>query len=143
MFKCFALSLCKTNKCHMQLHQRQSLVTCKHTLVITVVTQIQNILTIPLGLGGWYSYRLSKSALNMANRNLSIELGRGRRKVICLALHPGTVDTDLSRPYHKNVPKDKLFTAEYSVSRLMDIINAATVSKSGNFYSWDGSQLPF
>ena len=79
----------------------------------------------------------------MANKNLSIELGRGKRKVICLALHPGTVDTDLSRPYHKNVPEGKLFTTEYSVSKLMDIIETATLSNSGNFYSWDGLQLPF
>ncbi|CAH1259165.1 Hypp2183 [Branchiostoma lanceolatum] len=53
------------------------------------------------GLGGWYSYRMSKCALNMATKNLSIELGRGRNKVICVSLHPGTVDTELSRPYHK------------------------------------------
>ena len=86
---------------------------------------------------------MSKAALNMANKNLSIELGRGRRKVICLALHPGTVNTDLSRPYHANVPKGKLFTVEYSVSKLMEIINNATVEHSGKYYAWDGSQLPF
>ena len=102
-----------------------------------------NIYELSIGLGGWYSYRLSKSALNMATKNLSIEWGRGRRKVICLALHPGTVNTDLSRPYHKNVPKDHLFTVEYSVAALMDIIDSATYAKSGKFYSWNGSELPF
>ena len=79
----------------------------------------------------------------MANKNLSIELGRGKRKVVCLALHPGTVNTDLSRPYHKNVPKDQLFTAEYSVAALMDIIDGATYAKSGKFFSWNGSEIPF
>merc|ERR1711893_554927 len=77
-------------------------------------------------LGGWYSYRLSKAALNMTTKNLSIELGRGKRKVICVSLHPGTVNTDLSRPYHKNVPEGKLFSAEYSVNKLMEIINGLT-----------------
>ena len=52
-------------------------------------------------LGGWYGYRMSKAALNMANKNLSVELGRGKSRVVCLCLHPGTTDTDLSRPYHK------------------------------------------
>ncbi|XP_013860639.1 C-factor isoform X2 [Austrofundulus limnaeus] len=95
------------------------------------------------GLGGWYSYRMSKAALNMATRNISIELGRGRPKVVCVSLHPGTVDTDLSRPYHKNVPKDKLFSAEHSVSCLMNIINTLSFEKTGRAYSWDGTELPW
>ncbi|CAN9499588.1 unnamed protein product [Ophioblennius macclurei] len=95
------------------------------------------------GLGGWYSYRMSKAALNMATRNLSIELGRSRPKVVCVSLHPGTVNTDLSRPYHRNVPKDKLFSAEHSVSCLMNIINTLSVEKTGKAYNWDGSELPW
>ncbi|GFO23862.1 C-factor-like [Plakobranchus ocellatus] len=67
-------------------------------------------------LGGWYSYRMSKAALNMATKNLSIEFGRSQQKVICISLHPGTVDTDLSRPYHKNVKT--LFTPEHSVASI-------------------------
>ncbi|XP_029377325.1 uncharacterized protein LOC115055560 isoform X2 [Echeneis naucrates] len=95
------------------------------------------------GLGGWYSYRMSKAALNMATRNLSIELSRGRPKAVCVSLHPGTVNTDLSRPYHKNVPKDKLFTTEHSVSCLMSIIDALNIEKTGKAYSWDGAELPW
>ncbi|XP_028323698.1 uncharacterized protein LOC114476417 [Gouania willdenowi] len=95
------------------------------------------------GLGGWYSYRMSKAALNMATRNLSIELGRSRPKVVCVSLHPGTVNTDLSRPYHKNVPKEKLFSVEHSVNCLMNIINALNMEKTGKAYNWDGSELPW
>ncbi|CAL4086116.1 unnamed protein product, partial [Meganyctiphanes norvegica] len=94
-------------------------------------------------LGGWYSYRMSKSALNMANKTVSVELGRGRKKVICLALHPGTVDTDLSRPYHKNVPKGKLFSVEQSVLYLMNIIDNATIKDSGKYLAFDGTEIPF
>lgn len=94
-----------------------------------------------LGLGGWYSYRMSKAALNMATKNLSIELGRGRRKVICVSLHPGTVDTDLSRPYHKNVPN--LFTTEYSVKSLLQVIDSLTVEDSGKFFTYDRTELPY
>lgn len=95
------------------------------------------------GLGGWYSYRMSKAALNMATRNLSIELGRSRPKVVCVSLHPGTVNTDLSRPYHRNVPNDKLFSAEHSVNCLMGIINSLSIEKTGKAYNWDGTELPW
>ncbi|XP_075902107.1 C-signal [Nelusetta ayraudi] len=95
------------------------------------------------GLGGWYSYRMSKAALNMATRNLSIELGRSRPKVVCVSLHPGTVNTDLSRPYHKNVPQDKLFDAQLSVNYLMSIIDRLSIDKTGKAYSWDGNELPW
>ncbi|XP_063586412.1 C-signal-like [Penaeus indicus] len=94
-------------------------------------------------LGGWYSYRMSKAALNMATKNLSIELGRGRRRVICVALHPGTVDTDLSRPYHKNVPKSQLFSREQSVNYLLSVIDGLTIHDSGKYLAWDGSEIPF
>lgn len=92
-------------------------------------------------LGGWYSYRLSKTALNMATKNLSIELGRGKNKVICVSLHPGTVDTALSRPYHKNVKN--LFSTEQSVSKLLAVINSLTVDDTGKFFTYDKEPLPF
>ncbi|XP_069836461.1 C-signal-like [Dendropsophus ebraccatus] len=95
------------------------------------------------GLGGWYSYRMSKSALNMATKCLSIELGRGKNRVVCVSLHPGTVETDLSRPYHKNVPKEKLFSPERSVSHLMTIIDGLNLERTGKFYAWNGSELPW
>ncbi|XP_061180053.1 C-signal-like [Saccostrea echinata] len=93
------------------------------------------------GLGGWYSYRMSKAALNMATKNLSIEFGRGRKKIICVSLHPGTVNTDLSRPYHKNVPN--LFTTEYSVDCLLKVIDSLTVEDSGKFFTYDRTVLPY
>ncbi|XP_045188777.1 C-factor-like [Mercenaria mercenaria] len=92
-------------------------------------------------LGGWYSYRMSKCALNMATKNLSIELGRGKNKVICVSLHPGTVDTALSRPYHKNVKN--LFSVEQSVSKLLTVIDSLTVEDSGKFFTYDKELLPF
>ena len=94
-------------------------------------------------LGGWYGYRMSKAALNMANKNLSVELGRGKTRVVCLCLHPGTTDTDLSRPYHKGVPKDKLFSTAYSVSKMLEIIDKAGMEDTGRFIAWDGSDIQF
>eukprot|EP00088_Acartia_fossae_P034434 TRINITY_DN35360_c0_g1_i13.p1 TRINITY_DN35360_c0_g1~~TRINITY_DN35360_c0_g1_i13.p1 ORF type:complete len:257 (-),score=23.55 TRINITY_DN35360_c0_g1_i13:486-1256(-) len=95
------------------------------------------------GLGGWYSYRLSKCALNMATKNLSIELGRGKNRIVCLSLHPGTTDTELSRPYHKNVPADKLFSPNFAVSKLLEIIDNATIDDTGKYIAWDGTEIPF
>lgn len=96
------------------------------------------------GLGGWYSYRMSKSALNMATRNLSIELRRrSKGKVICIALHPGTVNTDLSRPYHRNVPKEKLFSTLHSVECMMAVISKLTLMDSGKYFAFDGTEIPF
>lgn len=93
------------------------------------------------GLGGWYSYRMSKAALNMATKNLSIELGRGHRRIVCISLHPGTVDTDLSRPYHKNVKT--LFSTQQSVGLMLEVIDSLCIKDSGNFFLYDGSVFPF
>lgn len=94
-------------------------------------------------LGGWYGYRMAKCALNMANKSLSAELGRGRNKVTCVILNPGVVLTDLSRPYHKSVPKDHLLTSDQSASKLMEIIDKTTNNETGHFYDVDGTKLPF
>ncbi|GFR69526.1 C-factor-like [Elysia marginata] len=93
------------------------------------------------GLGGWYSYRMSKAALNMATKNLSVELGRGQRRTVCISLHPGTVDTDLSRPYHKNVKN--LFSTEQSVGMMLKVIDSLCMSDSGKFFLYDRSVMPY
>jgi NAD(P)-dependent dehydrogenase (short-subunit alcohol dehydrogenase family) len=53
-------------------------------------------------LGGWHSYRASKSALNMLTKNVAIEFARKQHPVTCILLHPGTVSTELSLPFQKN-----------------------------------------
>lgn len=93
------------------------------------------------GLGGWYSYRMSKVAVNMMTKNLSIELGRGKKKVVCVSLHPGTVDTDLSQPYKKSMPN--LFTVDHSVKCLMSVIDSLSIEDSGKFLSYDRKAIPF
>ena len=93
-------------------------------------------------LGGWYGYRMEKCDLNMANRSLMHELGRGKNKVTCLLLNPGVVETDLSRPYHKSVPKDHLLSSEQAAEKLFNIMDRCTFKETGNFYDVDGSLLP-
>ncbi len=94
------------------------------------------------GIGGWYGYRASKAALNMILRNLAIELGRKRGQAICVGLHPGTVDTGLSRPFQSNTPPEKLFTPEYSASCLLSVMDGLSPDDSGRVFAWDGERVP-
>lgn len=95
------------------------------------------------GIGGWYTYRSTKAAQNQLTKTLSIELKRRNSNATVLALHPGTVDTDLSKPFQRSVPDDKLFTRERAARQLLDIIDKARPSETGSFYSWDGSKIPW
>ena len=92
-------------------------------------------------LGGWYSYRASKTALNQIVKNFSIELKRTNKGAVVLALQPGTVDSNLSEPFKKNVAKEKLFTPNYSVELLAHIIENSTILDSGNLISYDGENI--
>jgi NAD(P)-dependent dehydrogenase (short-subunit alcohol dehydrogenase family) len=94
-------------------------------------------------IGGWYAYRASKAALNMVIKCLSIEVSRKSKNQIILGLHPGTVDTNLSKPFQKNVPKEKLFSPDFSALKLLNVINEATVNESGSLLAWDGSVISF
>lgn len=94
------------------------------------------------GLGGWHSYRASKTALNQLTRNAAIEFARKKTPIVAMCVHPGTVDTKLSEPFKKNVPPEKLFTSEYSIRRLLEVIGSATVEEhSGNLYDYAGEKI--
>ena len=94
-------------------------------------------------LGGWYGYRASKAALNMFMRTTAIEYKRKSPHTIVVTLHPGTTDTHLSQPFQKNVPPSQLFSVERTVNQLSAVMNNLTVADSGEFFSWDGSRLPW
>ncbi len=95
------------------------------------------------GLGGWYGYRASKSALNMLMRNVAIEYRRSCPKVIVALLHPGTTDTRLSKPFQRNVTPEKLFPVDRTARQLLQVIEKLQESDSGEFFSWDGSRIPW
>lgn len=93
-------------------------------------------------LGGWYSYRASKAALNMMLKTLSIELARTHKHAILLGLHPGTVDSALSQPFQKRVPAAKLFTPDYAAASLLSVLAERTPADTGKVYAWDGKEVP-
>lgn len=94
-------------------------------------------------LGGWYGYRASKAALNMFHRTLSVELSRSHPGCICVVLHPGTVDTELSKPFQGRVPKGKLFEPEFAATRLLGVIDSLETNDTGTFWAWDGQPIPW
>ena len=94
-------------------------------------------------LGGWASYRMSKAALNMLIRTVSIEQARLRPESIVVALHPGTVDTELSKPFASRVEPAKLFTPADSARQLLQVINGLDKDDTGDFFAYDGSRVDF
>ena len=92
-------------------------------------------------LGGWYSYRASKSALNMILKGLSIEQQRSNHDSIIFGLHPGTVDSKLSRPFQKK--NKEYFSPEFSAKKLVNVIDAKTVDDNGKIFAWDNTIIPY
>lgn len=94
-------------------------------------------------LGGWYGYRASKAALNMLIKTASLEYARRSPQTILALLHPGTTDTRLSEPFQRGVPPEKLFPVERTVAQLTAVMDGLTPADSGEFFSWDGTRLPW
>lgn len=92
-------------------------------------------------LGGWYGYRAAKAALNQIVKCAAIEIARTRRQAICVALHPGTVDTGLSAPFQGGVKDGTLFTPDYAAERLLAVVDGLTPADSGGVFAWDGERI--
>jgi len=92
-------------------------------------------------LGGWYGYRASKAALNQFVRTAAIELKRRKPSAVCVALHPGTVATDLSSPFAKSGLT--LQSPEEAAGRLLTSIEGLSADQSGGFFSYEGEVLPW
>ncbi|MEK9681004.1 MAG: SDR family NAD(P)-dependent oxidoreductase [Pelagibacteraceae bacterium] len=93
------------------------------------------------GYGGWYSYRASKAALNQLIKTASIEMKIKNKKAVFLALHPGTVKSNLSQPFQK--ANLKIQEPEESAKHLVKILDSVDQSQTGKFFNWDGSELPW
>ncbi|MFD0916575.1 SDR family NAD(P)-dependent oxidoreductase [Pseudahrensia aquimaris] len=93
-------------------------------------------------IGGWYGYRSAKAALNQMIRTASIEHGRRWKESAVIGLHPGTVDTDLSKPFQSNVAEGKLFTADFAAEKMLDVIDGVGASATGKVFAWDGQEVP-
>ncbi len=94
-------------------------------------------------LGGWLSYRMSKSAVNMLVRTVAIEQARSRPESVVVALHPGTVATGLSEPFTGRVDDAKLFAPAYSAGKLLQVMNKLEPEDSGGFFAYDGTAIQY
>ena len=92
-------------------------------------------------LGGWYAYRAAKAALNQLVRTAAIEIARTRPHAVCVALHPGTVDTGLSGPFAKTGLNVQ--TPAEAAARLLDVIAALTPAQTGLLLDYQGQTIPF
>lgn len=92
-------------------------------------------------LGGWYSYRASKAALNQLLHTASIELKRLNPAATVLAIHPGTTDTQLSQPFQAKVPEGQLFEPAFSAERIIEVVGAHGPDDSGSFWAWDNKPI--
>jgi NAD(P)-dependent dehydrogenase (short-subunit alcohol dehydrogenase family) len=90
-------------------------------------------------LGGWHAYRASKAALNQLIRTIAIEQARRDPDSIVMALHPGTVDSPLSKPFQRGVPR--LLAPAESAGHLLAVIDAATAAHSGRLFDWRGEEI--
>lgn len=94
-------------------------------------------------LGGWYSYRASKAALNMMLRSAAVELARRAPNAKLIAFHPGTTDTALSRPFQARVAPDKLFTPKFVAGQLLDLMDDAQPDGTLAYLDWAGKPIPW
>jgi NAD(P)-dependent dehydrogenase (short-subunit alcohol dehydrogenase family) len=91
-------------------------------------------------LGGWYSYRASKAALNMLLATAAIELRRSQPHTVVVALHPGTVSTGLSAPFRGG---EIGRPADLATAQMLATLDGLTPADSGAFVAYDGQRLPW
>lgn len=91
--------------------------------------------------GGWHAYRASKAALAMLVKCWALEIARSHPHAVVVALHPGTVDTGMSKPFQRGVAAEKLFTPTFAAERLVAVADGLTAAESGGHFAWDGARV--
>ncbi len=92
-------------------------------------------------LGGWYSYRTTKAALNMMLKTAAIEYARHSKQVKLVAFHPGTTDTPLSKPFQANVAAGKLFSTQFVAAQLCTQLAKLEFNGQAQFIDWQGKNV--
>ena len=111
-----------------------------HTKIIFLSARVGSISENQLG--GWYAYRMSKAALNMMIKNLSIELRRKYKNIIVCGMHPGTVDSKLSKPYSAFV-KHEIFSPSKSAALMKKVIDELNCKHSGKIYDYTFKEIAY
>ncbi|PPJ53368.1 hypothetical protein CBER1_00957 [Cercospora berteroae] len=94
-------------------------------------------------LGGWYSYRSSKAAVNQLTKSFDNYLQPSAgENAMSISLHPGTVKTNLSKEFWDNVKEDKLFSPEFAAEKLLEVVNSRSLDDRGKCWDWAGKEVP-
>jgi NAD(P)-dependent dehydrogenase (short-subunit alcohol dehydrogenase family) len=93
-------------------------------------------------LGGWYTYRASKAALNQVVKTFDLHLQARRMPAFAVAMHPGTVKTDFSREFWPGVKEGKLFEPEYAAGRIFEVVKGLSENQRGRVWDWKGEEVP-
>lgn len=91
-------------------------------------------------LGGWYSYRAAKAALNQLIHTAAIEVARSHPLAIVAVIHPGHVATPLSLKYGGNLPA---VSPDQAAAHVLAVLNGLTPADSGGFFDWAGVRVPW
>ena len=94
-------------------------------------------------LGGWYSYRASKAALNMVLQSAAFEFAHRAKRVKLISFHPGTTDSALSKPFQGNVPEEKLFSPEFVAQQLLSVCVTVPRDNTLSYIDYAGKPIPF
>jgi NAD(P)-dependent dehydrogenase (short-subunit alcohol dehydrogenase family) len=92
-------------------------------------------------LGGWYTYRATKAALNQIIKTTAIELSTRRKHLICVGLHPGTVRSNMSDPFLANYRANEIFSPAFAVQSMLDVLAALEPEDTGGVFAWDGVEI--
>ncbi len=92
-------------------------------------------------IGGWYGYRASKAALNQLVRTAANELGRKNRDAVCVTLHPGHVESELSAPFGSG--GNPTLGADDAAERLMAVLDGLSAGDTGGFFDTEGAPIPW
>lgn len=95
------------------------------------------------GLGGWYSYRASKAAVNQMTKTFDNHLKTSAgEKAMAISLHPGTVKTGLSKDFWNNVKEEKLFSPDFAAEKLMEVVRSRQLDDRGKCWDWKSEEVP-
>jgi len=120
-------------------YARRALSTAKQPKVVALSARVGSITDNQLG--GWYSYRISKAALNMAVKTVALEWRHALPDALVIAYHPGTVQTPLSAPFHRPTPTT--LTPDDTAHALLALLSKLNATNTGTFWDWQGLEVPW
>ena len=82
-----------------------------------------------------------ESSAELVIKNAAIEIGRRNKQAIIVGMYPGMVDSDLSKPFQRGVPKEKIFTPTFAVQQLIKVMASLSPEHSGRFFEWNGQEV--